>query len=448
MDINNSPWIKELNRTRPVDPVSENMVTDIVIVGGGIAGISTAFFLLKNTDKKIILIEAGKVAHGATGHNAGQIVSYFERQLSVMAEEFGAEETVQAHLDVESAWELIEEIHKDAKLQAPFYQFTGYAGMSSFDDVIIRAKNAALLKASGIKGEELMIAEGSDIAKRMPEEYKDLYSLIPHKDILALLETTDPQYAAALAWKKGCMNSALFTEEIAGYLLATYADRFQLKEESPMSEVVLSKKDAMLKINDFEVKAKKVVLCTNGFEKFKITNFGGPEIDKNFHHNVQGVVGYMAAYLAERDKSPTAISFIQKSDAYFYLTRRPFEIEKNERHNLISVGGPEMGMEDTAKYSRDDHPYSKDALKEIDGFIHQEYTHSPKGEIDYKYKWHGLMGYTPNGVRLIGEEPRNRALLYNLGCNGIGILPSIYGGRKISQIIAGENLPPSIFDPK
>jgi glycine/D-amino acid oxidase-like deaminating enzyme len=59
-----------------------------------------------------------------------------------------------------------------------------------------------------------------------------------------------------------------------------------------------------------------------------------------------------------------------------------------------------------------------------------------------------LLGHTPNRIRIIGEEPKNKVLLYNLGCNGIGIIPSVLGGRKISRLIAGENLKPSIFDPR
>jgi glycine/D-amino acid oxidase-like deaminating enzyme len=58
------------------------------------------------------------------------------------------------------------------------------------------------------------------------------------------------------------------------------------------------------------------------------------------------------------------------------------------------------------------------------------------------------MGYTSNGIRLIGPDPANSSLIYNLGCNGIGILPSIYGGKRIAQYINGEALEPSIFDPR
>jgi glycine/D-amino acid oxidase-like deaminating enzyme len=68
---NHSPWIKQLKRSRPVQALSGNLTTDIVIVGGGIAGIMTAYFTLRDTDKSVVLIDADKIAHGATGHNAG-----------------------------------------------------------------------------------------------------------------------------------------------------------------------------------------------------------------------------------------------------------------------------------------------------------------------------------------------------------------------------------------
>ena len=63
------------------------------------------------------------------------------------------------------------------------------------------------------------------------------------------------------------------------------------------------------------------------------------------------------------------------------------------------------------------------------------------------FSWHGLMGYTSSGVRIIGRDPYLPSLIYNMGCNGIGILPSIYGGKRVAQIINGETLAPSIFDP-
>ena len=85
---------------------------------------------------------------------------------------------------------------------------------------------------------------------------------------------------------------------------------------------------------------------------------------------------------------------------------------------------------------------------EIDRFMKKLYDVDPNKKIEYQFTWHGLMGYTPNRVRLIGSEPKNPVIMYNLGCNGVGILPSIYGAKRISDIVAGKKLPPSMFDPR
>ena len=103
-------------------------------------------------------------------------------------------------------------------------------------------------------------------------------------------------------------------------------------------------------------------------------------------------------------------------------------------------------MDDTTDYHYS-HPYPEEAQNTIDNFLHKSYKYAPSGEINYTYKWHGLMGYTPNGIRCIGPDAINPILLYNLGCNGVGILPSIYGAKRISQFLNGEKLKKSIFDP-
>ena len=460
MRPNNSPWIKQLRRNRPIERVTENLSTDTVIVGGGIAGISTAYFILKHTEKKVILIEGGKVAHGATGHNAGQMTSYFEKQLSNIAKEFGNEMVRQGQKDIDSAWLLLEEMYEDAHLSTPFYQFTGYAGLSDIEEILTHLGNNMILKDDPALIEPIMISEESGIAAQIPAEYDGYYSVLPQRDILSLLETEDTRFVAALSARKGVMNSALFTEEVATYLLVHFADRFVLREESFVNEVILEESFAALKIGEHKVVAEKVILCTNGFEKFSIINHAGADIDKEFHHSVSGAIGYMAGYLDERNHPPAAISYIMNSDKdevksgafdsdpYFYLTRRPFENELNQKHNLISVGGPDVPLEDTSTYSKEEHEYSEEAFQAIDSFLHKSFKSAPKGDIPYAFHWHGLMGYTPSGVRLIGAEPHNSALLYNLGCNGVGILPSIYGARRIARIVAGEKIERSIFDPK
>jgi glycine/D-amino acid oxidase-like deaminating enzyme len=66
----------------------------------------------------------------------------------------------------------------------------------------------------------------------------------------------------------------------------------------------------------------------------------------------------------------------------------------------------------------------------------------------YDFHWHGLLGYNESLIRVIGPHPRHPRLLYNLGCNGVGFLPSIHGGYRLARLLAGDPLAASVFDPR
>jgi len=53
--------------------------------------------------------------------------------------------------------------------------------------------------------------------------------------------------------------------------------------------------------------------------------------------------------------------------------------------------------------------------------------------------WNGLMGYTSDGLRMVGPDPEVEGLWYNLGCNGVGLLSSLVAGRKVARQL-GERL--------
>lgn len=458
MPTNHSPWIHQLNRQRPIALLESDHHTDVAIIGGGIAGTATAYYALKNTDKQITLVEADKIAHGATGHNGGFLASYFERSFSSLVDEFGLKMASSGQQAMDSSWVLLEEIRHDANLQTPMWQFTGYAACVTMDEVLVHLNNIELKRKGGISSLPMMISQEALGLNEIPEIYKDLYTVLPKQDVLDLLETENEEYIAILPERKGCMNSAAFCEELIGYLLATYPERFTLAENTKVRRLVLKDDHGVLDIGKgLKISAKKIVLCTNGFENINIINTAGPSINEKFHHLVRGIVGYMAGYTEEMSKPPTEISYLPKKsvhgrdifteEPYFYLTRRPYNEEPHTNHNLICVGGPEALMDDSNNYNPE-HNYPDEAKRQIDNFLQYTYKHAPKDRIEYKFLWHGLMGFTPNGVRLIGPEPNNPILYYNLGCNGVGLLPSIYGGSKISMYLAGKKLAKSIFDPK
>lgn len=450
MKKNNSPWLYQLRNNRITKSLNKDEETDIAIIGAGIAGISTAFFILKYTNRKVLMLERYKTAHGATGHNAGQVVSYFERGFASLVEEFGIDLAVDAQKAIEDAWQLMDEMYTEAGLNIPYSRFLGHAGLSSYEQIIIHLKNNLFRKKGGLNPERIVISKEVGFLKDIPAEYLDLYTTAPREEILSMLETKSKDFIAMVSYQKGCINSALFCEEVVLYLIRKYEERFSLCEDTPISKIILRNNEAILDAIKHTVKATKVVLCTNGFGGFTIINEGGLEINTKFHHMLQGTIGYMSGYLEKMNKNPTAISYLTSPDSdvsepYFYLTRRYYEYEGDKDFNLISIGGPEHILEDNAHYSHE-HEYSEEFTEKIDDFVKNIYDTEPNKNINYAFTWHGLMGYTKNGIRLIGYEPKNPILMYNLGCNGVGILPSVYGGKRISESIGGKELGKSIFD--
>lgn len=451
MRTNRSPWIHQLDASRAPWRLEHDLETDVAIVGAGIAGVATAFFTLADTKKRVALLERYKLAHGATGHNAGQVVSYFERGFASLADEFGLELAAAGEGAIEGAWELLERMYAEAKLDIPFARFTGHAGLLSYQQVLWHLSGNKLRRqAGGLGKRRIILADDAPFLADIPAEFRPLYTVVPRGEVLDTLETKRADFVGALSFKKGCVNSALLCQEVIRHLLAAYPDRFALYEHTPVHKAVLREQHAILDADRGTVVAQRVVLCTNGFESIRIINDSGLDIDAKYHHLVSGKIGYMSGYLETLNKPPAAISYYTDpragfDNSYYYLTRRPFEYERGFQHNLISVGGPDQDLSEGGAYSHAD-GYPDDAVQKIDGFVRSVYDTDPNKTIDYVFTWHGLMGYTRNGVRLIGAEPKNETLLYNLGCNGIGILPSVYGGWRISRLLRGDTLEKSIFD--
>ncbi len=144
---NVSPWLREVKRTRPVIALSEDVDSDVAIVGGGISGVATSYFLLRDTSLSVDLIEKGRVAHGATGHNGGQAVAAFERPIIELCEKFGEEKVSEGLLAINGAWKLLRSIISETGINASLQEVTAYLGLSSLEDIHDHAQGEAALRS-------------------------------------------------------------------------------------------------------------------------------------------------------------------------------------------------------------------------------------------------------------------------------------------------------------
>jgi glycine/D-amino acid oxidase-like deaminating enzyme len=453
MKQNNSPWLTQLHPDRKTNVLESDTTADVVIVGGGIAGVTTLYFLLKNTDKKIILVEGDKLAHGATGHNAGQVVAEFERPLSHLAREHGMKKAVAGLADVEHAWELLGDIMDDTKIEVPFKEFIGYGGYTEIEQLIADLETELIKSKHGLLSFPTFVSRESGWLEKIPKEFHEICVEVDQQVIMEALGIKAGDYNAALPEKKGTMNSALFTEKLAMWCTQQFPDRAQIFEYTFVHGIELDEKNPLVITNLATITTEQIVLCTNGFENFYIHDKKSLEIDTKFHHLVEGAVGYMTGYLTKQETDPMANYYYEEgkkrgadpyaSDPYFYITRRKFGTNESSGY-LMSVGGPEVQLIEREIYFREFDVAEKFQQDSV-AFTEKYFDMTGYGK---EFFWHGLMGYTRTGVRVVGREPLDKRLLYNLGCNGVGILPSIMGARKIARHIEGEEMQETIFDPQ
>jgi sarcosine dehydrogenase len=120
----------------------------IVIIGGGIMGCSTAYHLMKNGCKDVVLLERAKLTSGTTWHSAAQV-----RQLRSTA---SLTKLVQNSVELYSSLE-------DETGQATGWQQSGSLSIATNSDRLTHIRRqVSLSKAFGIGAEEISVKEAAE----------------------------------------------------------------------------------------------------------------------------------------------------------------------------------------------------------------------------------------------------------------------------------------------
>ena len=448
---NASPWVAQLEPDGPARALSANLTTDVVVVGAGIAGVATSFFTLRATDLRVVLVERDRVARGATGHNAGQLTTYFERPLHDIASEFGSQLALEAQADLDGAHDLLDLMAAEVGSTVRVERFVGHMGMFTLDHVRVHLLNNLLRRDGGLSTETVVVSEEAEFLADIPHEFDGLYDVVPQARVRELLDTEGDSYRAVLSDRKGCANGAALTQQVLAHLEATHPDRFRYVDRTPVERVAVGAGRAVAHAAGHTISARQAVLCTNGFADHVVEDLAGTEVHLAQAQQVSGLVGYMAAFVEDESRPPAAVSYLRSARIgigdvpYVYVTRRTYE-RGSETMTLTCMGGPDTEL-DGRTYDPT-RPVPGEVLDAMDDEILAFAQPARPHGRPFDFQWHGLMGYSDGLVRVVGRHPVHPELLYNLGCNGVGFLPSVFGGERISRILAGERLPASIFDPR
>lgn len=122
--MNYSYWVESTKKTNYPE-ISENMDTDVLIIGGGITGIVTAY-MLSNSGLNICLIDADKMAMGVTANTTAKITSQHGLLYDYLLNSFGFE-TAKGYLDSnEDAIKTISDIIRKENIDCDFVSQDSY----------------------------------------------------------------------------------------------------------------------------------------------------------------------------------------------------------------------------------------------------------------------------------------------------------------------------------
>jgi len=323
-------------------------------------------------------------------------------------------------------------------------------GMFNINQLLVHLRNNFVRRQGGWDTESCLVSEDAAFRPQIPAEFDGLYQVVPQASVRELLEIDDDRYCAVLSDLKGCANSGLLAQQTLDYLRRRHTGRFRFADHTEVTTVTVRDDATVIRAGGHDVTAQHVVMCTNGFVDHVVRDHAASPIRLAADQEITGRVAYMAAFFEHERRTSAAMSYIRNEiiggdNAYVYVTRRTYD-RPDDVVTLTCMGGPEYPFREPVYDANA--PFPGQLLAEMDDEVRPfAQPRRPPGQR-YDFHWHGLMGYNDSGIRVVGAHPRHPRLLYNLGCNGVGFLPSIFGGHRVGRLLAGQTLAPSVFDPR
>lgn len=130
--------------------LNENISVDVAIIGGGLVGL-TCGYLLKQKGLKIAVLDAGKIAHGTTGHTTAKITSQHDLIYENLISNFGREKAQQYASANEYAIHFIAKLVEEENINCDFMWLPAYVYTQS-DNYVDSIENEVKAASSlGIK---------------------------------------------------------------------------------------------------------------------------------------------------------------------------------------------------------------------------------------------------------------------------------------------------------
>ena len=122
--MNEPYWILS-SQGKTYESLSEDHVTDFLVIGGGITGV-TCLYLLTKAGLKATLIDANRIGYGTTGRNTGKASAQQDYIYSRIEKNYGLDKARQYYQINTKAIQFIEDVSKESRIDCQFKRLPAY----------------------------------------------------------------------------------------------------------------------------------------------------------------------------------------------------------------------------------------------------------------------------------------------------------------------------------
>jgi glycine/D-amino acid oxidase-like deaminating enzyme len=400
-----SSWFSNIRRQLKFNKLNQNISVDVAIVGGGIAGITTAY-LLSKSGKTVAVLDDGYIGSGETGRTTAHITHALDDRYYNIENKHGSSGAKLAAESHTAAIDFIDRFVREEEIDCAFERLDGFLFLDTSDKKSSLEKELRALKNAGISSAKMV--------NESPLESADISPCI-------------------------CFpNQAQFQpmQYLTGIVNAMSAKGVQIFTQTHAQEINMVNNEGIIKTdNGYNVTAQNIVLATNAPIVDKVSKI----YDKQVAYRT-----YVIAVKIQKNTIPLALYWdtgnqISKDNVkpYHYVRIQKTEDKDSD---LLIVGG-----EDHKTGIANEKKDYEAKFKRLELWMRKIF--SVQGPI--MCAWSGQVMEPMDGMAFIGPNPGEDKNIYiATGDSGNGMTHGTIAGIVLCDLIQGkENRWANLYSP-
>ncbi len=382
--MSQSYWLEQ----KIVNTLSSKKNYDYVIVGCGIAGLSTAYWLQQeNPTLKIAILEKERLGFGASGRNAGFVTCGSTEHFIKLNQQFGLAKAVEIwKFSEENRKLLIEHVIQD-KGDDLDYRQTGSCTVAPSSEHWLKYQEIS----------QTMRQAGIDVTEVSPQHLESDYGVTGFDGGI--------QYAG-----DGYIHPVKLLNQLRSKLNADVHEGVTVMslDKNATEQIIHTDKGVFT--------ASKIILTLNAYL---------PQVLENFEALIKPGRGQIV--LTE----PLPV-FVKGP---CYLTKHLCYFRQLPTGHLLVGGFRNLALDSENTYADETTPLIQNALLH---FIQDHFKFGKQAKV--AFQWSGVMGFSPDGQMMLGCAD-NKNIHIMTGCSGHGIGLSFHAARTLVKSIFGQPIP-------